>query len=196
MVIGITGGIASGKSNVCSVIKAHGYTIIDCDEISYKETLRGGKLYKAILKGFGDAILASNGEIDRRALGSIIFNDSSKRDLLNSITHPIILAEVERKIKNSTDKLIFIEVPLLYEAGFDSICDYVICIYLPYELQLKRLMERDNIGIEYARAKIASQMSLDKKRALADFVIESKGSFSETRALTENILKIIERKYI
>ena len=196
MVIGITGGIASGKSNVCSVIKSHGYTIIDCDEISYKETLKGGKLYNAIIEGFGKDIIRADGEIDRGILGAIIFNDSSKRDLLNSITHPIILAEVESRIKASTDKLIFIEVPLLYEAGFDSICDYVICIYLPYELQLMRLMERDNIEMEYARAKIASQMSLEEKKERANFIINSKGSFSETRALTENILKLIEKECI
>ncbi len=196
MVIGITGGIASGKSNVCSVIRAHGYKIIDCDKISYLETLKGGRLYEAIIKGFGASILDSNLEIDRKALGRIIFSSKEKRELLDSITHPIILEEVKRQIKELKEELIFVEVPLLYEAKFDSICDYVICVYLKASEQIKRLMAREGIDREYAKSKIASQMSLEKKKELSDFVIDSSGSFAETKKNIEKVLERIEKECI
>ena len=107
---------------------------------------------------------------------------------LNSISHPIIKEEVLKEI-NKADGIIFVDVPLLSESKFDSLCDKVICVYLNKETQIKRLMERDHIDYSYAKAKIASQMDLDQKRDLADYVIDSKGSFQETY---HQVLKILE----
>lgn len=193
LVVGITGGIACGKSNVCNNIRDLGYKVLDCDKISYELSLKGNALYKKIIEAFGSEILLSNGEIDRKGLGEIIFKDSSKRVLLNSISHPLIKDELIKQIALLNEDIIFIEVPLLYEAGFDDLCDYVICIFLDENIQIERLMERDLIDRNYAIKKINSQMSLEKKKLFADFIINTKGSFDETKMQVEKIIKEIKK---
>ena len=187
-VIGVTGGISSGKSNVISIIKRQGFKVIDCDLINHNLQKINMPIYNAIKEAFGSSYFLDNKELDRKKLGELIFHNENEKLKLNSISHPIIKEEVLKEI-NKADGIIFVDVPLLYESKFDSLCDKVICVYLNKETQIKRLMERDHIDYSYAKAKIASQMDLDKKRDLADYVIDSKGSFQETY---HQVLKILE----
>lgn len=181
-VIGITGGIASGKSNVCNVLRELGYKIIDCDEITFNLSKKGNILHKEIINYFGSEYLLEDGELDKKKLGSVIFNDQSKREALDRITHPIIKDELLRELKEySNEEVIFVEVPLLYESKFNLICDFVVCVYLDKNLQIQRLMEREGISYEFAKRKVESQMDLKVKGQLADYVIISNGSFEETR---------------
>lgn len=187
-VIGVTGGISSGKSNVISIIKRQGFKVIDCDLINHNLQKINMPIYNAIKEAFGSSYFLDNKELDRKKLGELIFHNENEKLKLNSISHPIIKEEVLKEI-NKADGIVFVDVPLLYESKFDSLCDKVICVYLNKETQIKRLMERDHIDYSYAKAKIASQMDLDQKRDLADYVIDSKGSFQETY---HQVLKILE----
>ena len=149
-VIGITGGIASGKSFVSSVVKKTGYPVIDVDKISRELSKKDGSVYNAIVRTFGESYLDSNKEIDRQKLGSLIFNDKQAKGLLNSISHPLIVEEMERQISLAKSDLVFVDVPLLYESGLQNIFNKIICVYLPRKIQIERLMNRDNISYEYA----------------------------------------------
>ena len=191
-VIGVTGGIASGKSNVCSVLKDLGYPVIDADEISFNLSKKGMPIYKAIRESFGDDYLMEDGEIDRKKLGKLNFKNSAAKLILNQISHPIILDEMKRQIGEYKDGLVFVEVPLLYEAKLEGLCDKVICVFLSKKLQVERLIEREGIDEDYALAKIHSQMDLYMKKSLADYVIDSKGSFDETKAQVINIINEIK----
>ena len=187
-VIGVTGGIASGKSNVISIIKRQGFKVIDCDLINHNLQKINMPIYNAIKEAFGSSYFLDNGELDRKKLGELIFHNENEKLKLNSISHPIIKEEVLKEI-NKADGIVFVDVPLLYESKFDSLCDKVICVYLNRKTQIERLMERDHIDYSYAKSKIASQIDLDQKRDLADYVIDSKGSFQETE---RQVLKILE----
>jgi dephospho-CoA kinase len=145
-------------------------------------------IYNAIKEAFGSSYFLDNGELDRKKLGELIFHNEKEKLKLNSISHPIIKEEVLKEI-NKANGIVFVDVPLLYESKFDSLCDKVICVYLSRKTQIERLMERDHIDYSYAKSKIASQMDLDQKRDLADYVIDSKGSFQETE---RQVLKILE----
>ena len=191
-IIGVTGGIASGKSNVCNIIEQEGYPVIDCDKITAELSVQGGLLYNVIVKEFGEDFLLDNGDLDRKKLAKKIFNDSKSKELLDKVTHPIIYEEVKKKLDKISDGLVFLEAPLLYESKFDSICDKIICVFLQKRLQVQRLMDREGIDEDYALAKIHSQMDLYMKKSLADFVIDSKGTFEETKLLVLNVINDIK----
>lgn len=191
-IIGVTGGIASGKSNVCNVIKELGFKVIDLDEITHLLYQKGNSIYEAILKNFGLEYLDSNEEIDRKKLGKLIFQNQEAKEKLNSITHPLILARMKEEMDKLDDKIIFLDIPLLFEAKLEYLCDKIICVYLEESLQVKRLMERDHIDYDYAMQKIHSQMDLNIKKDKADYVIHSKGSLDETKALVKTIINEIK----
>ena len=188
-VIGITGGIASGKSNVSNVIKSLGYHVIDSDLITHKLEDIGGKVYNAIVLAFGKSYLKDDKSLDRKKLGNLIFSDAKAKEKLNSISHPIIVDEIKKEINNINDEMIFVDIPLLYESKLEYLCDKIICVYLPKNEQIKRLIFRDNIDEEFAIKKVDSQMSLDKKKELADYVIDSRGTFLETKKQVEDLIK-------
>lgn len=191
-IIGVTGGIASGKSNVCNIIEQEGYPVIDCDKITAELSVQGGLLYNVIVKEFGEDFLLDNGDLDRKKLAKKIFNDSKSKEALDKITHPIIYEEVKKRLDKISDGLVFLEAPLLYESKFDNICDKIICVFLQKRLQVQRLMDREGIDEDYALAKIHSQMDLYMKKSLADFVIDSKGTFEETKLLVLNVINDIK----
>lgn len=191
-VIGITGGIASGKSNVCSVIKNEGYQIIDSDQISRDFSKKDYPIYNEIIKAFGEDYLDDNLEINRKKLAKLIFHNNEAKEKLNSITHPIIIEEIKKQIELATDNIVFVEIPLLYEAKLEYLCDKVICVFLNKKTQVARLMEREGIDEDYALEKIHSQMDLYLKKTKADYVIDSKGSFEETKNQVLEIIKKIK----
>ena len=191
-VIGITGGIASGKSFVSSVVKKCGYPVIDADLISKQLTEKDMPVYHAIIKTFGETYLREDKELDRAKLASLIFNDKQAKCLLNSISHPLILDEMEKRIKEAESDLVFVDVPLLYESGLEYMFDKIICVYLPRTIQIDRLMKRDNISYEYAVKKIESQKSLEEKKNLADFVINSSNSFDYVEQSVIELIKTLK----
>lgn len=186
--IGITGGIACGKSNITHLLKKKGYSVIDSDEISRRLSQKGGSIYEAILKNFGSAYF-ENGILNRRKLGNYIFQNEKEREKLNAITHPLIVAEMEEQIKNSKENILFLDIPLLFEAHLEYLCHKIICVFLPYEIQLKRLMERDGICEAEAIKRIESQESLESKVKRSDYTISTVGSFQQTEDLLDQLLE-------
>lgn len=191
-VIGITGGIASGKSNVCNVIKNEGYQIIDSDKINRDLSLKGQPIYLKIVEKFGTDYLTIDDEIDKKKLAKLIFHDSKAKEELNNISHPIIIDEIKRQINSSPDDIVFVEIPLLYEAHLEYLCNKIICVFLNKKTQVERLMQREGIDEDYALEKIHSQMDLYEKKLKADFVVDSKGDFEETKKQVIEILKEIK----
>ena len=189
-VIGITGGISTGKSNVSNEIRNLGYKVIDSDEIYKNLSKKGMPICKKIEECFGKKYILDNGEINRLELGKLIFNDEASKNKLTSITHPEIVKEIKIQISNSSEELIFVDIPLLYEAKLEYLCDAVLCVYVDYEEQIKRLMERDKIDYSYAKAKINSQMDINEKIKLSKYSLSSEGSFIDTKA---KIIKIIDK---
>lgn len=186
-IIGITGGIASGKSYVCDIIEKQGFKIIDSDKISHELSKIGCPLYNAIIKEFGNDYLLDNKELNRKKLGALIFNNENEKLKLNSISHPLIINEINNQINEISDDLIFVDVPLLYESKMENLFNVIICVYVDRKTQIERLMNRDDISYDYALAKISSQMSLDEKAKLAHYVIDN--SEDSAKAMTLKILK-------
>jgi len=178
MIIGLTGGIASGKSTAAEYLSKKGAEIIDADKISHKVSRRGNKGWKAVVNEFGEEILKENKEFDREKLADIIFSDPNKRRKLESLLHPIIIYEMKEKAYKylSQNKIVVFMAPLLFEVGLDKFCDTVWVISADKEVQIKRLRERDGISREDALKRIDAQMSLQKKEEKADFVIENNDS--------------------
>lgn len=182
-VIGLTGGIASGKSTASAYLRELGAAIVDADAISRASTRRGGAAFEAVCAAFGN-ILGADGEIDRRKLGGIVFADEDARRKLNSIVHPAVMAESRAQIENaraSGVKVCILDVPLLFETGMEKLCDETWLIYVPREEQIRRMAERDGLDAAAAAARIDSQMPLEEKLKRADVAIDSSGTIEQTR---------------
>lgn len=189
-VIGITGSIATGKSSVSNYIKSKGYVVIDSDELVHKLYLKDGILYNKLISYFGESIKGID-QIDRNALRNIVFNDMNKLQALNSITHPIIFDELKKVIESLNVDLIFIDVPLLFEAGFEKLCDKVVVVYTNIDIEIKRLMKRDNINKDEAYLKISKQMSIEEKVKKAYYVIDNSRDFNNTKKQIDELLERI-----
>jgi dephospho-CoA kinase len=183
-IIGLTGGIASGKSTVSRALRELGAIIIDADEVAHAIIEPGKPAWKDIVEHFGLGVLNPDQTIDREKLGAIVFNDPEKLQVLNQITHPRVGEQFKQMIKDiksqQADAVLFIEVPLLYETHMDRICDEVWVVWVDEETQIQRLMKRDGLSREDALKRIDAQMSLDEKARRADFVIDNRFSIEET----------------
>ena len=152
---------------------------------------KGGPLYKAIIERFGTDFLTDDEELDRKKLARLVFNNTAMKSVMDKISHPIIVDEIKNQIREINDGLIFIDIPLLFEAKLEYLCDKIICVFLRKKLQVERLMARDGIDEDYALAKIHSQMDLYMKKELSDFVIDSSGEFLETKKQVINVINEI-----
>ncbi|MFB9859748.1 dephospho-CoA kinase [Salinicoccus siamensis] len=193
-IIGLTGGIASGKSTASEYIRSKGYPVLDADIYAKKATAQDGPTYKGILDHFGEDIAGPDGEIDRRKLGAIIFNDPEKRQILNGLVHP----EVRRMMNEDKERLsreshVFLDIPLLFENELDEQCDLTATVYVDEETQKKRLMDRDGFTEEEAVSRIRSQMPLSDKRDRSDVVFQNSGSIQELRGQIQSFLDKIEK---
>lgn len=189
-VIGVTGGIASGKSNIIKLLGEMGFYTLSADLITKELSFIGMPIYEKIKQEFGKEYLTPTGNLDRNKLANLIFSNDEARKKLNDLSHPIIRETLEKRINTADYTYIFIEVPLLFEAKFDDLCEDIICVYLPFEIQRERLALRDNLTLEEAEIRIKTQMPLSEKANLSDYVIDSSGDFSETK---DQLLKILER---
>ena len=192
--IGLTGGIASGKSTVMGLLKAMGLATISLDEISRQILLPRTSGYLEVLSFFGSSILLPSGEIDRPALGKIIFSDAKKRKRLESITHPLILQEMEREIsqlEKAGEEVVIVEVPLLVETGMIDEFDQIWLVYADEEEQLKRLIARDGLKTEDARLRLKAQLSLQDKQAYADEIVYNTGDLQTVKNQLINLWRKI-----
>jgi len=182
-VIGLTGGIASGKSTVARVLEEYGAAVIDADRLAREVVMPGMPAYAAIIAEFGAGILNSDRTIDRKALGRIVFADPEARRRLEGITHPAIRRRAEEKLaelQQSGNPVAFYMAPLLVEAGATSRVDEIWVVYTDRETQLTRLMRRDGIGRDEALQRLAAQMPMDEKKKYGTVVIDNRGTPEET----------------
>ena len=192
-IIGVTGGIASGKSSVSKWLVSKGYPVIDADVAARKVVEPGMPALDEIKKVFGPDICLTNGTLDRKKLGAIVFSDSEKRLMLNRIVHPAVrkwmTEETEKAIQRGAT-LIFMDIPLLFESNLTHMVEKVILVYVNPEVQLKRLMDRDHYTEEEALARIKAQMPIEDKKELADYIVDNNGEFTRTE---EQLIKLIQQ---
>jgi dephospho-CoA kinase len=178
MIIGLTGSIGTGKSESAKYFEALGVCSIDADLISRYFTNRGMPALNVLVKNFGQDILHSGGILNRKKLADIIFSNKQAKLMVEKILHVYIVTCINKiisyKIKNK--RIIIINAPLLFETGLDVICDRIVTIWLPHDVQMKRLILRDQLDIDVIKKRIDSQMSIEKKIKLSDFIIDNTGS--------------------
>lgn len=189
-VIGLTGGIATGKSTVAELLKAHGFKIVDADIASRKAVEKGSEGLKKVVAEFGEEALTEEGEMNREFIGQQIFYDDLKREKLNAIIHPIVreIMENEKKQYLAQGHDVVMDIPLLFENGLEKTVDEVWLVYTSPSIQIDRLMERNQLSIEDAKARIYSQISIDKKSRMADVVIDNFGTKLELKQNLEQAL--------
>jgi len=192
LVVGLTGGIASGKSTVAAYLKTLGAPLVDCDIIARKVVERDQPALKAIMQSFGPEVLFSDGSLNRKKLGEIVFSNPALRLKLEEITHPYILAQMQQEIREHTSNSqlpVIVDIPLLYENNLGDMVDLVVLVYAPYEKQLERLMHRDGFDEKVAKLRLKAQMPIEKKRALADYVVDNTGSIEQLKAQVDALWK-------
>jgi len=185
--IGLTGGIASGKSTVCDLFSQLSVEIIDADKISHDITKKDGLAFQEILDHFSNKILGLDGELDRQKLRSLIFNDADEKRTLEKIIHPKVLNEINKNISDSTASYLIIAVPLMIETGMNKLMDRFLLIDCSIETQVRRLIERDKCTKQQAQSIIKNQASLESKRAICDDVIVNEEGTSLDHLKTEVI---------
>lgn len=184
VIVGLTGGIASGKSFVSDYLKSLNYKIIDADRISRQVVEKGSEGLNQIVGCFGSQVIQEDGTLNRPVLNQTVFHDESKRKKLESILHPLILAQMTQEIAQlKTERVIFLDVPLLFEQReFADLCDYTLLIWTDEQTQLERLMARNQWTQVEAMRRIKTQMPLAQKESLADGCINNSGSREQTCA--------------
>jgi dephospho-CoA kinase len=184
MNIGLTGGIACGKSTVASLLVKRGVNLVDADQIARDVVLPGSPVLAQVAERFGREVLFEDGSLNRKKLGEMIFNDEAARKQLEGILHPPIRASMREQMARfellQPDKLVVVDVPLLFESNLSFMFEQVMLVYIPPELQLKRLMTRDSINREQAEKRLQSQMPIESKKSLADIIIDNSGTLEET----------------
>lgn len=194
-IIGITGGIASGKSTVTEFLRQQGYQVIDADQVVHELQEPDGRLYQALLSTFGSAILQEDGRLDRPKLGAMIFGNPELLAQSSQLQNEIIREELARRrdLLAETEAVFFIDVPLLFELQYEDWFDQIWLVDVAEETQLSRLMARNALNLEEAEKRIAAQLSLQEKRKRADVLIENNGSVEETLAQVDQLLKTERR---
>ena len=195
-IIGITGGIASGKSTVTEFLRQQGYQVIDADQVVHELQEPGGRLYQALLSAFGSAILREDGRLDRPKLGAMIFGNPQLLEQSSQIQNQIIREELagRRDMLAETEDIFFMDLPLLFELQYEDWFDQIWLVDVTEETQLSRLMSRNALSQEEAEKRIAAQLSLREKRKRADVLIDNNGSLEATRQQIRDALQKLERR--
>lgn len=192
-VIGLTGGTGSGKSVVSRCLNEAGAAIVDADLVAHEIIKKGKPAYQELVDYFGDHILQADGEIFRRKLGEIVFQEKEKLEFLNRCTHKYIRQEIVRQIQEikaaSQAKCIIIDAPLLIEAGLMKICDAIWVVYADEEVRAHRVMQRDGITYEIAKARIKNQKAWAEYESYAQEVIDNSGTVEEVQAQVVSLMK-------
>ena len=201
-VIGLTGGLGTGKTTVARILQGLGLTVIDADQIGHQLLQPGTEVYERVKQAFGPEIVEADGRIDRQTLGQIVFRDPDKRKRLNDLMHPAIIAQIKAEVHalKQAGKDVVVEVPLLFEAGLEAKAetgfDEIWVVAASPAVQLARVQARDGLGTEEARRRIAAQMPLSAKIARADVVVYNDGTEKELKEEVEQILAARKRAHI
>ncbi|MFC1834139.1 dephospho-CoA kinase [Thermodesulfobacteriota bacterium] len=191
LIVGLTGGIASGKSTVAAKLRDAGVPVICLDELAHEVVRPGAPALEEIRQVFGDGVMAPDGGLDRQAMAQVVFVNREKRETLESIIHPRVAHEKDRQLKkleSEGHRCAVIDVPLLFEVGWEKHCNCVVLVYAPRGLQEERLMKRDDLSTAEARQRLDSQMSMEEKRERADYIIDNTGSRDETERQVEDLM--------
>ena len=197
--VGLTGGIASGKSEVCKELRNLGAYVIDADEVARDVVKPGLPAYKQILSVFGPQVLEDSGKIDREALGKLVFLDPRKRTLLNRITHPCIAEEITRRLVdfaegNEQPKIVIIDAALIVDVGAENVFNCIVVVDCEPKLQVKRLVELRGMNHEEARTRLESQISGRERVAKADLVVENNGNLDELGGKVRSMWDELQRR--
>ncbi|CDR27780.1 dephospho-CoA kinase [Staphylococcus schweitzeri] len=195
-VIGLTGGIASGKSTVSELLTVFGFKVVDADKAARKAVGKGSKGLAQVRETFGEEAIDENGEMDRQYMGDLVFNQPEKRLELNAIVHPIVreIMEAEKNEYLNQGFNVIMDIPLLFENELENTVDEVWVVYTSESIQIDRLMQRNDLSLEDAKARVYSQISIDKKSRMADHVIDNLGDKLELKQNLERLLE--EEGYI
>ena len=190
-IIGITGGIASGKSTVTEFLRQKGFQVVDADAVVHQLQKPGGRLYQVLVEHFGEKILLENGELNRPLLASLIFSNSEEQEWSKETQGQIIREELGslRDKLAQTEDLFFMDIPLLFEQEYASWFDETWLVYVSRDTQLDRLMKRDYLTIEDAQARLASQWSLEEKKRLASHILDNNGSREQMLSQVTSLLQ-------
>lgn len=190
-IIGITGGIASGKSTVVAEIRKHGYQVVDADQVVHELQAKGGKLYQALCNWLGSEILQENGELDRKKLGQLIFSSKDMLEKSSRLQNGIIREELARRRDElaKTQDVFFMDIPLLIEHDYMEWFDDIWLVHLDEKTQLERLVMRNHFSKEEAKKRMASQMSTEAKKPYADKLLDNSGDLTELKAQINQLLQ-------
>ncbi|WP_341278705.1 dephospho-CoA kinase [Paenibacillus sp. FSL H8-0537] len=193
MRIGLTGGIATGKSTVAHLLVELGALLVDADQVAREVVLPGEPALAAVASAFGQAVLHKDGTLDRAALGQIVFNNKAKLGQLEAILHPAIRATMQQRMadyeRQHQDTLVVADIPLLYETEQEHLYEGVLVVYVPEHIQLERLMARNNVDEQEARRRIGLQMDMEEKKRRATWVIDNSGTPAQTRQQVQEFWK-------
>jgi dephospho-CoA kinase len=192
MILGVTGGIASGKTTVAQAFQGLGAVVVSADLLAREIVHPGGKTLQQIADQFGRQVLHEDGTLNRQLMADMIFNDDQARRVLNGITHPAIAALARTRLREAEQggaPLVIYDAPLLYEVGADRQVDKVLVVKVDAEVQLARLMARDGIDRQQALARVAAQMPQGEKIARADFVVDNSGTARETQSQVKSLME-------
>lgn len=193
--IGLTGSIGTGKSTVSKLLRERGIAVIDADLLSREIVKKGQECLNDLKNVFGNQILTLDGELDRKKLGQIVFSDDGKLELLNSITHPHIRRRMKdqmNELESKNNKVIVLDIPLLFEAKMEDLVHIVLVVFAKEEIQIKRIMERDNCTQEEAMRIIKTQISQQDKISKSDYTIDNSGTIEELKEKLNGFLEKIE----
>lgn len=177
-VVGLTGGIATGKSTFAAALRARGVPVVDADALAREVVRAGSPALGEIVAAFGEGVLDPQGALDRKKLGAIVFADPEARRRLEAITHPAIrrgMLDATARLAAAGHDLVFYDAPLLFEVGLEGALDAVAVVWAPRDVQLARVVRRDGITLAEADARLAAQLPIDEKALRADFVVENAG---------------------
>ncbi|NLY73903.1 MAG: dephospho-CoA kinase [Firmicutes bacterium] len=193
--IGLTGGIATGKSTVGEILRRKGIEVVSADELVHQALLPGGGSYHSVVKEFGREILLPDGKINRKLLGEIVFKDDAARRRLEQLTHPVVIEAIKQRLESGAragNKIIVVETPLLFEVGLCDLFDYIWVVSSTRERQLERICKRDRLTEEEAERRIAAQLPLEEKERKADAVIYNNNGLEALEKQVVDLLKTLE----
>jgi dephospho-CoA kinase len=201
VIVGLTGGIGSGKSTVAGMFQDEGAYVIDFDILARIVVEPGKPAWEKIAQYFGPNVLSSDGSINRPALGRVVFAEEKGRKALEGFVHPMILKERDKLIEEIRDEnpssIVIIDFPLLFELGMNEDFDKIVLAYVPRDVQIKRVMKRDGLSMEDVKKRLNAQMPIDEKRNLSDYIINAERAFGDMRGQMKKVMselnKIAER---
>ena len=190
-IIGITGGIASGKSTVTNFLREQGFQVVDADAVVHQLQKPGGRLYQLLVQHFGQEIILENGELNRPLLASLIFSNPEEQEWSKQTQGEIIHEELAalRDELAQTEAIFFMDIPLLFEQDYSAWFDETWLVYVDYDIQLERFMKRDHLSKEVAKSRLSAQWSLAEKRKLASRILDNNGSRDQ---LVSQVVKLLE----